>query len=70
MRDFYEEKKKSGFTWREFSKIAGFASPSYLKLVSEGKSSLSRTAGIYRHIAPVISHSYAVIYVVFVGLHH
>ena len=42
MRDFYEEKKKSGFTWREFSKTAGFASPSYLKLVSEGKSSLSR----------------------------
>ena len=42
MRDFYEEKKKSGFTWREFSKVAGFASPSYLKLVSEGKSSLSR----------------------------
>lgn len=42
MRDFYEERKKSGFTWREFSKVAGFASPSYLKLVSEGKSSLSR----------------------------
>ena len=42
MRDFYEEKKKSGFTWREFSKGAGFASPSYLKLVSEGKSTLSR----------------------------
>ena len=42
MQDFYEEKKKSGFTWREFSKEAGFASPSYLKLVCEGKSSLSR----------------------------
>jgi uncharacterized protein (TIGR02147 family) len=42
MQDFYEEKKKSGFTWREFSKGAGFASPSYLKLVCEGKSSLSR----------------------------
>ena len=42
MRDFYEEQKKSGFTWREFSKDAGFASPSYLKLVCEGKSSLSR----------------------------
>ena len=42
MRDFYEEKKKSGFTWREFSKGAGFASPSYLKLVCDGKSSLSR----------------------------
>ena len=42
MRDFYEEQKKAGFTWREFSKDAGFASPSYLKLVCEGKSSLSR----------------------------
>ena len=42
MRDFYEERKKSGFTWRDFSKNAGFASPSYLKLVCEGKSSLSR----------------------------
>lgn len=42
MQDFYEEQKKSGFTWREFSKDAGFASPSYLKLVCEGKSSLSR----------------------------
>lgn len=43
MRDFYEERKKtSAFTWREFSKMAGFASPSYLKLVCDGKSSLSR----------------------------
>ncbi len=43
MLDFYEyQKKKSAFTWREFSKIAGFASPSYLKLVCDGKSSLSR----------------------------
>ena len=42
MQDFYEERKKSGFTWREFSKDAGFASPSYLKLVCEGKTSLSR----------------------------
>ena len=42
MHDFYEEQKMSGFTWREFSKDAGFASPSYLKLVCEGKSSLSR----------------------------
>ncbi|MCQ2101893.1 MAG: TIGR02147 family protein [Fibrobacter sp.] len=43
MQDFYEErKKKSAFTWREFSKIAGFSSPSYLKLVCDGKSSLSR----------------------------
>lgn len=43
MADFYEERKKnSAFTWREFAKIAGFSSPSYLKLVCDGKSSLSR----------------------------
>jgi uncharacterized protein (TIGR02147 family) len=35
MQDFYDERKKFGFTWREFSKEAGFASPSYLKLVCE-----------------------------------
>lgn len=43
MRDYYDDrKKKSAFTWRDFSKDAGFASPSYLKLVCDGKSSLSR----------------------------
>ena len=43
MADFYEERKRSSaFTWREFAKIAGFTSPSYLKLVCDGKSSLSR----------------------------
>jgi len=45
MADFYEERKRtSAFTWREFAKIAGFTSPSYLKLVCDGKSSLSRVA--------------------------
>lgn len=43
MADFYNERKRtSAFTWREFAKIAGFTSPSYLKLVCDGKSSLSR----------------------------
>ncbi|PWJ62077.1 MULTISPECIES: TIGR02147 family protein [unclassified Fibrobacter] len=43
MMEYYEDrKKKSAFTWRDFSKAAGFASPSYLKLVCDGKSSLSR----------------------------
>jgi uncharacterized protein (TIGR02147 family) len=43
MQDFYDERKKnSAFSWREFSKLAGFASPTYLKLVCEGKSSLSK----------------------------
>ena len=43
MGDYYEERKRTSvFSWREFAREAGFASPSYLKLVCEGKSSLSR----------------------------
>ena len=43
MRDYYEERKRcSAFSWREFSKIAGFSSPSYMKVVCDGKSKLSR----------------------------
>lgn len=43
MQDFYDERKAhSAFSWREFSKLSGFASPTYLKLVCEGKSSLSK----------------------------
>ena len=39
--DFYTEKKRtSAFTWREFAKQAGFASGSYLKLVSDHKTRL------------------------------
>lgn len=42
MQEFYEEQKReSSFTWREFARLAGFTSPTYLKLVCEGKSSLS-----------------------------
>ena len=42
MQDFYDERKRvSSFSWREFAKAAGFASPTYLKLVCEGKSRLS-----------------------------
>jgi uncharacterized protein (TIGR02147 family) len=42
MQDFYDERKRtSAFSWREFSKLAGFKSPVYLKLVCDGKSSLS-----------------------------
>lgn len=41
--DYFDWRKRtSAFSWREFSKQAGFASPSYLKLVCDGKSSLSR----------------------------
>lgn len=45
MREFYEERKRtSAFTWREFSKLAGFSSSGYLKLVCDGKTRL-RSAG-------------------------
>jgi len=40
--DYYTEKKaSSGFTWRAFAKVAGFASGSYLKLVCDGKTRLT-----------------------------
>ena len=42
MQDFYNEHKRTNsFTWREFARLAGFTSPTYLKLVCEGRSSLS-----------------------------
>ena len=43
MRDFYEERKRvSYFTWREFASLAGFVSPTYLKLVCDGNTRLSK----------------------------
>ena len=43
MLDYYEERKRRFvFSWREFSKIAGFSSSSYMKVVCDGKSKLSR----------------------------
>ena len=43
IKDYYEERKRTSyFSWREFAKVAGFSSPTYLKLVSDGKSNLSR----------------------------
>lgn len=43
MLEYYEERKRrSVFSWREFSKIAGFSSSSYMKVVCDGKSKLSR----------------------------
>ena len=43
MLDYYEERKRtSAFSWREFSKIAGFSSCSYMKVVCDGKSKLSK----------------------------
>ena len=41
--DYFDwRKRSSAFSWRKFSKQAGFASPSYLKLVCDGKGVLSR----------------------------
>lgn len=42
VRDYYTERKeRSGFTWRDFAKAAGYSSPVFLKLVCDGKSNLS-----------------------------
>lgn len=42
IRDYYAERKdRSGFTWRDFAKNAGYSSPVFLKLVCDGKSNLS-----------------------------
>jgi uncharacterized protein (TIGR02147 family) len=42
IRDYYAERKvRSGFTWRDFAKAAGYSSPVFLKLVCDGKSNLS-----------------------------
>nr|WP_297700197.1 TIGR02147 family protein [uncultured Fibrobacter sp.] len=41
IQDYYTERKRcSAFTWREFARLAGFASGSYLKLVCDGKTRL------------------------------
>ena len=43
MLDFYEDRKlRHAFSWREFSKLAGFSSCSYMKVVCDGKSKLSK----------------------------
>lgn len=48
MRDYYSEHKdRSGFTWRDFAKAAGYSSPVFLKLVCDGKANLSEV-GIER----------------------
>ena len=45
LKDFYLEKKKmSKFSFREFSRMAGFTSPVFIKLVIEGKSNLSNSS--------------------------
>ncbi len=42
IQEFYaEQKEKSGFTWRDFAKEAGYSSSAYLKLVCDGKTRLT-----------------------------
>lgn len=48
LRDSYQERKfRTGFTWRDFAKAAGYSSPVFLKLVCDGKANLSEV-GIER----------------------
>ena len=43
--DYYADRKaRKSFTWRDFAKRAGYTSPIYLKLVADGKYSLSDAA--------------------------
>lgn len=45
LNDYYLEKKKiSKFSFREFSRMAGFTSPVFIKLVIEGKSNISNSS--------------------------
>ncbi len=45
LRDFYLEKKKtSRFSYREFSRCAGFSSPVFIKLLIEGKANLRKSS--------------------------
>jgi uncharacterized protein (TIGR02147 family) len=51
VRDFYTERKdRSGFTWRDFAREAGYSSPVFLKLVCDGKANLSEV-GVERTAA-------------------
>ena len=51
---YYQNRKKgsAGFSWREFAKLCGYSSPVYLKLITEGKSSLSQI-GVERVAATI-----------------
>ncbi len=45
LKDYYLEKKRaSKFSFREFSRMAGFTSPVFIKLVIEGKSNLGSSS--------------------------
>lgn len=52
--DYFQARKAmpAGFSWREFAKCCGYASPVYLKLVTEGKTNLSEV-GVERVAAAI-----------------
>lgn len=47
MQDYYDWKKRTSvFSWRDFSRMAGFTSPVFLKQVCEGKANLGKKATV------------------------
>lgn len=47
LQNFYDWKKRTSvFSWRDFSRMAGFASPVFLKQVCEGKANLGKKATV------------------------
>ena len=47
MQDYYNERKRvSSFSWREYTRASGFTSPTYLKLVCEGKTLYLRRSNL------------------------
>lgn len=47
LQDFYDWKKRtSAFSWRDYSKMAGFTSPVFMKQVCEGKANLGKKATV------------------------
>ena len=47
LRDYYDWKKRTSvFSWRDFSRMAGFTSPVFLKQVCEGKANLGKKATV------------------------
>lgn len=47
LQDYYDWKKRTSvFSWRDFSRMAGFTSPVFLKQVCEGKANLGKKATV------------------------
>ena len=53
---FAENKQRHSLTWRDFARRAGYVSPVFLKLVSEGKSSLRGTGA--ERVAQAVVHQW------------